>query len=143
MPLVGGGGSPNVAGAGGNPSGVGNTLNYIGEHAYAYSGAIDVDDNATSLLKFTTGGLYVKGKFQPQYMVANAGAGSEDYRFAVKFDNQEVSVTLIAEATDRDAFYSKVDLIIPPFTTVEVTAQNVTDNNARAVGAIITGWVFA
>jgi len=142
MPLVGGGGSPNVAGAGGNPSGVGNTLNYIGDHAYAYSGGIDVDNNATSLLKFTTGGLYVKGRFQPQYFVANAGEATEDYRFAVKFDNQEVSVTLIAEGTDRDAFYSKVNLIIPPFTTVEVTAQNVSDSTTRSVGAIITGRVY-
>jgi len=141
MALIGGGGAGNVAG--GNPSGIGTSLNYIGDHAYAYSGGIDVDENVTSLLKFTTGGLYVKGRFQPQYFVANAGQATEDYRFTVKFDNQEVSVTLIAEGTDRDAFYNVVDLIIPPFTTVEVTAQNVTDTNSRAVGAIITGRVYA
>ena len=140
MALIGGGGAGNVAG--GNPSGIGTGLNYIGDHAYAYSGGIDVDENVTSLLKFTTGGLYVKGRFQPQYFVANAGQATEDYRFAVKFDSQEVSSTLIAEGTDRDAFYNVVNLIIPPYTKVEITAANVTDTNTRAVGAIVTGRVY-
>ena len=140
MALIGGGGAGNVAG--GNPSGIGTSLNYIGDHAYAYSGGIDVDENVTSLLKFTTGGLYVKGRFQPQYFVANAGQATEDYRFAVKFDSQEVSSTLIAEGTDRDAFYNVVNLIIPPYTKVEITAANVTDTNTRAVGAIVTGRVY-
>ena len=36
MPLVGGGGAGNIAG--GNPAGTGTSLNYIGNHAYAYSG---------------------------------------------------------------------------------------------------------
>ena len=111
------------------------------KHAYAYSGSITVDNNVTTLLKFITNSSYVIAKFQPQYFVANAGEASEDYRFVVKFNNIAVSVTLIAEGTDRDAFYNLVDLIIPPNTIVEVTAQNTTDSNSRAVGAIVTGKV--
>jgi hypothetical protein len=52
MPLVGGGGAGNVAGS--NPTGTG-TLNFIGDHAYAYSGAItDGASGAanTTVLKF-------------------------------------------------------------------------------------------
>ena len=52
MPLVGGGGAGNVSG--GNPSGTG-TLNFIGDHAYAYSGAITDGASGganTTVLKF-------------------------------------------------------------------------------------------
>ena len=52
MALVGGGGAGNVAGS--NPSGTG-TLNFIGDHAYAYSGPItDSASGAanTTVLKF-------------------------------------------------------------------------------------------
>jgi len=117
-------------------------LSYVGIHAYGYSGPIDVDNNETTLLQFSTGSAYIKGIFQPQYMVANAGIATEDYRFIVKFDNQEVSSMLIAEGADRDAFYNVVNLIIPPYTTIEITGANVTDSNTRAVGAIITGKVY-
>tara|TARA_R110000824_G_C15036886_1_gene659968 strand:+ start:437 stop:862 length:426 start_codon:yes stop_codon:yes gene_type:complete len=141
MSLIGGGGAGNVAG--GNPSGIGSGINYVGNHAYAYSGATDVGQNAVTILRFSTGQLYIKTIFQPQYMVANAGAATEDFRFVVKFNDQEVSSMIIAEGTDRDAFYNVVNLIIPPYTKVEVTAANVTDTTTRAVGAIITGRVYA
>ena len=49
---------------------------------------------------------------------------------------------IIAEGADRDAFYNVVNLIIPPYTKVEITAANVTDTNTRAVGAIVTGRVY-
>ena len=75
-------------------------------------------------------------------MVANAGVATEDFRFIVKFDSQEVSSMIIAEGADRDAFYNVVNLIIPPYTKVEITAANVTDTNTRAVGAIVTGRVY-
>ena len=61
MALVGGGGAPNVAGS--NPTGTGTGLNYIGDHAYAYSGEVDNDgSSATTALKFTTGNEYVLGQ---------------------------------------------------------------------------------
>ena len=37
MALRGGGGAGNVAG--GNPSGIGTSLNYVGDHVYAFSGS--------------------------------------------------------------------------------------------------------
>ena len=61
MALVGGGGAPNVAGS--NPTGTGTGLNYIGDHAYAYSGEVDNNgSSATTALKFTTGNEYVLGQ---------------------------------------------------------------------------------
>ena len=48
-----GGGNPVVGGS--NPSGTGSSINYIGEHAYAYSGEITSGSGTTkTLLNFIT-----------------------------------------------------------------------------------------
>ena len=54
-----GGGNP-VGGS--NPSGTGSSINYIGEHAYAYSGPVTdaaSGSASTSCLKFTTSNSYI------------------------------------------------------------------------------------
>ena len=38
-----------------NPVGTSKGLNYIGNHAYGYSGEVTVNDNETTLLDFTLG----------------------------------------------------------------------------------------
>ena len=60
MALVGGGGAGNVAGS--NPAGVGTSINYIGNHAYAYAGALSASTSAETRLNFTTGALYIVGR---------------------------------------------------------------------------------
>jgi len=60
MPLVGGGGAGNTAGS--NPTGTGGSLNYIGDHAYSFSGAVSDAGSgsaATTCLEFTTGTSYI------------------------------------------------------------------------------------
>ena len=54
-----GGGNP----VSGNPTGTGTSLNYIGNHAYAYSGLIGIDDGAPVMLEFTTGNSYLTATF--------------------------------------------------------------------------------
>lgn len=56
-----GGGNP----VGSNPAGTGQNLNYIGKHAYAYSGVVTDSGSgsaATTVLKFTTGNSYITAK---------------------------------------------------------------------------------
>ena len=54
------GGNPT---GGANPTGIGKTINYIGNHAYAYSGLIGIDDGAPVMLDFTTGNSYITATF--------------------------------------------------------------------------------
>ena len=122
MPLVGGGGSPNVAG-GGNPAGVGTSLNYIGNFVYAYSGALTCTNAGTTMLQFTTGAEIINARFQFSW-----GDGSQNYDVEpeIKFDSQTIIKQYIqtgqqANPNDLPDYH----LIIPPFTKVEViqTAQ--------------------
>ena len=48
-----GGGNP-VGGQ--NPAGIGSSLNYIGKHAYLYTGAVNINNVETNLAEFDTAG---------------------------------------------------------------------------------------
>ena len=65
MALVGGGGAPNVAGS--NPAGTGSSINYVGNHAYAYSGIIASTTTEANMLDFTIGNQYVMAQFSWGY----------------------------------------------------------------------------
>ena len=43
-------------------------LNVIGNHAYGYSGVLDVGGTETDLLSFETGNFYLVGTIQFQYV---------------------------------------------------------------------------
>ena len=64
MALDGGGGG----GGGGpisssNPAGTGTGINYIGNHAYAYSGVFSASTTESNMLKFSTGNAYIMSEF--------------------------------------------------------------------------------
>jgi len=136
MALVGGGGAGNVAG--GNPSGTGGSINYIGNHAYAYSGAVAVN-NETTLLLFTTQNSYIVCKFQPQYL--EASFSSDDIIYRIKANNELIALVTVT-ATREYTPYEEVELLLAPYTTIEITAEN-TEDNSKNAGAIITGRVYA
>jgi len=118
------------------------SLNYVGDWAYSYSGIVTVNNVETTLLESTTGNSIFVGTFQPQYMAAGAGSGTEDFRFIVYLNGNIIASILIAEATDRDAFYRPVNLVIPSDTEIKITGANTTDTQARNIGAIMTGRVY-
>ena len=82
MPLVGGGGAPNVAGS--NPAGTGTSINYVGDFVYGYSGSMTVDDTETTMLEFTTGSELIVAEFNFTAMERQAINCSEQYMLMVK-----------------------------------------------------------
>ena len=69
-----GGGNP-VSGS--NPAGTGSSLNYIGKHAYGYSGVIAVNNVEKTLLQFSTGNLYIVAKVQ----FNTGGSANKDFLY--------------------------------------------------------------
>jgi len=139
MPLVGGGGAGNVSG--GNPSGTGTGLNYIGNHAYGYSGKIEAT-NAQDfiMLHFTTGNEYIKGSMQFYY----AEDTSDDMIFSLKINSELVFSYLVTNPVSAGASSNQnIDIIIPPFSNIEILAKNGSSSTARDVYATISGRVYA
>ena len=121
MALVGGGGAPNVAG--GNPAGVGSSLNYIGNHVYAYSGTFPSTDSATIMLNFTTGSQYIKGNMNLNsaidFTAVNIDSGVAS-GFRIKLDGQVVALLKTESAAEDMPSNSILEMIIPPQSTVTV-----------------------
>jgi len=139
MPLVGGGGAGNVAG--GNPSGAGTSINYVrtvdGTFAYAYSGEVSVDNNETTLLSFTTGNETIVGIMRPCYLQS----GGDDYEFKIKFN--DVLIAYTKAKSEADILAQKYfEIIIPPYTKVEVTGDNTEGSGSINIGTLITGRVY-
>ena len=139
MPLVGGGGAGNVAG--GNPSGTGSTLQYIGEHAYANSGAVDITNANETMLDFTTASSsYVVAKLQ---IGSEAGSG-DDMLFSVLF-NGEIIMNEFVSGTYHEYpdFGAPLRIVIAPETRVTIKGNNQTGATIRKCYAVITGRVYA
>ena len=141
MALVGGGGSPNVAG--GNPSGTGSSLNYVGNHAYAYSGSIEATNAVDStMLDFTTSSSYVKATAQFYY--GDNSATSDDMIYTLKINNETIFSYLVNDPVNPPASsHNYINIILPPFSRVQILAKNRSSSTPREVYATISGRVYA
>jgi hypothetical protein len=113
-------------------------LNYIGDHAYMYTGFTTVDNIKETIASFTTGAFYVLGTFQPQY---DTNTATDNYGFEILLNGEKICSTQITSATDYSP-YQEIEILIPPFSNVEITAQNKTDTSDNDVGAIIIGKIY-
>ena len=141
MALVGGGGAPNVSGS--NPAGTGTSLNYIGNHAYAYSGAIQANTSSVTHLEFTTGNSYIHGTL---YFTACAKlsdiSGGAPSGCQVSFDDQVVSVLKAESQTENSPTDNTMSIIIPPYTRVKVEVQTTTTASGFLTSVTIVGRVY-
>ena len=138
MPLIGGGGAGNTSG--GNPVGTCTGLNYIGTHAYAYSGLVTADNNLTTILDFTTGGQqYVEAWLQVYASTVQA----DDFEIIVQFDGQTI-ISSEYEKSYSGNFINGIPrkIIIPAQTRVQVTAQNTQGSTAADWTVVIVGRVY-
>jgi len=123
MALVGGGGAGNVAG--GNPVGTGTSLNYIGDHAYAYSGKFAASQTIQTVLQFTTGTSYLVGTINFNGYVDDDEPGSRNAgNCQVSFDSQGVILMNTGtQAVDAPTETSS-KILIPPYTSVLVEIES-------------------
>jgi len=144
MPLIGGGGAGNTAGS--NPSGTGSSLNYIGNHAYAESGAFSAKNTIQTLFDFTTSGDYIVATLiltAPIRMTsANITAGGTR-GYQLNFNSQTVGLYKVDSGGNDMPAEAEISILIPPFTAVVLTCiDNSTDANTLGT-ATLTGRVYA
>ena len=134
MALTGGGGAPNVTG-GGNPAGTGTALNYVLNRVYAYSGGISTNGNETDLLNFSTGNEVLHTT-----VYVSSLTSTDAFQFNV-YINGEVSffAKFMAGANYGMPRNVEMPMLLPPFSEVRITAQNVTDTTSHDCCATVTG----
>jgi len=121
MPLVGGGGAPNVAGS--NPSGVGSSINYVGEYAYAFSGTFECDTSPQTCLQFNTSNEFLVGKWflsgGVNYASGNLGDGQHT-GYKITINGEIVSMVKLSSITEAMPTTATEPMLIPPFSSVKV-----------------------
>ena len=120
-------------------AGAGLGLNYVGNHVYAYSGEVSVNNTETSLLLFTTGNETIVGRMRPCYLAS----GGDDYEFRIKFN--DILIAYTKTKSEADILAQKYfEIIIPPYTQVEVTGKNSEGGSGDFlnIGALITGRLY-
>ena len=123
---------------GSNPSGTGSSINYIGDHCYANSGAIVVEDSGnagTTLLSFTTGNAYIVAEI---HMFNNQANALDDY-VKVLIDDQEIINARYQSAAE---FHQDqpTKLIIPAYAKFELKAS--ADDSPIEFTAVLVGRVY-
>jgi len=138
-------GGPGGAGGAGNPTGGGFTggaeaLEILGDHAYGYSGVIDIGSTETNMLNFTTGNFYFVGTVQFNYMELNG------YHFRYRFYLNDVVLQGYLEPSGSSGVpnppNSIIPIIIPSYTKVKCTAANLTDGTLQQQACSMVGRIY-
>jgi hypothetical protein len=113
---------------------VGPGLNYVGDKVYSYGGEIGVADAWTTILgPFTTGKHAIVGELQ---ITDNSGS-NDDIRYKIQMNGIDVQKYISKNASEPPGY--PTILVIPPFTTIEVSGYNITSSSSRNQTAMFTG----
>jgi len=116
---------------------IGLNLNYIGNNAYAFSGAIGANNNVTTLLEFSTeSNNYVLATLT----LGNSSGSGDDMEYEVNLNGIKVLSLGVSGANAMPP--NKPVFLIPPNTGVLITAANLSSSTTREVFAILVGNVY-
>ena len=108
-----------------NPSGIGSSITYIGNHAFAHSGLIGSTTTEATQLKFSTGNSYITATLMLNGGVdpANIGNGINTL-FYINMNGERISS--IKTETNLEDMPSTIlyKVLIPPNTVFSVTADS-------------------
>jgi len=111
-----------------------NALNYTPDNlaAYAYSGPIATINVEKILLLFNTESGYIVGTWRGEYI----GSTNADYSWILYFN--DVALERRSGASKYEQNINR-DIIIPPFTAVKITGNNIEDDSSNNIGALFVG----
>ena len=143
MPLIGGGGAGNTAGS--NPTGISQSLNYIGNHCYAYSGLIQVGTSLTTCLEFTTGNSYAVANLSLFGGARHDGGTNTGCNtvFEIYLDGTRNLLVKVESINEDMPAMEVVPILIPPYTNFKVAFITDVSNDGIFNSVAIQGEVYA
>ena len=140
-------GGPGAGGAG-NPTGASFTgpaeaLEIIGDHAFAYSGQLQIDTTPVTHLDFTSGNYYLVGEisFIGATIASDPDAGARTI-FLVTFNDADLFTAKTESVSEDMPQAPVVPIIIPPYTEVKITVDSNTDTAGMITSVNITGRIY-
>ena len=108
------------------------------KHCYAYSGEVSVANTELNLLSFDTNSEYIRAKVQ----LGSKAQENEDYEFKIYFND---IVVFSATFGNQGQYYLgawPIPIIIPSFTNVKISLDNIADTDSRVWTVHLTGRVY-
>ena len=138
MALDGGGGGGGPVGQSNSFTGTSESLELLGDHAYAYA-SVSASTTSANAFDFTSGNYYFVGKIElnPQLEYANGSVGT--CRIRIKLNGSVVGL-MIVEATDW--YRSAMSLVIPAYTQVTVEVVSGEDTASEIITIGLTGRIY-
>ena len=136
---VGGAGNP----VGGSFTGPAEALEIIGDHAYAYSGEIQIATSDVTHLEFTSGNYYFVGNLEALGPTKPAAPNDGNSAlFHLSFNGVGLStLKMDTEVEDMPSFVA-MDIIIPPYTEVKVVVHSGGTTSNMVTSANLTGRIY-
>tara|TARA_Y100000310_G_C20003668_1_gene499728 strand:- start:51 stop:473 length:423 start_codon:yes stop_codon:yes gene_type:complete len=134
------GGAPPV-GSSNSFTGTSQTLELVGDFAYAYSGTYPADGNSHSVFSFTTGNFVFVGKFKVNGALNPLSGSVANANGEIKIGGATIGVGPMNTALDNNYFFEQ-DIIIPPYTEVEGLINFFEIDSSDVATATITGRIY-
>ena len=129
-----------------NTASTGLSLNVIGSHCYAFSGAFGSVNAEQTMLSFTTGSFYTVGTFTfngPVRMAYATSGGNAVYQ--ISFNGVVVALGRVVTIVANDGPPTQNQLqevIIPPYTEVTLIALCGEDTATELITATFAGRIY-
>ena len=121
-----------------NTASVGDTLSYIGNHVYGFSGSVSGTDSDINMLNFTTGNHYIRAKIQ---FSSDAGT-SNDLANKIFINGIQVIGQSYTDTRQNTTHNIPFEIIIPPLSEVKTTIKNATSSSPLAGYCSLVGKVY-
>ena len=115
-------------------------IRYVGEFAYAYSGAVGCDNSETDLINATSGTGIILGQVMFRYV--GTSPEGDNYVYRIRLNGELILSYLVDQTLENYAARHLAPIIIPPFSILRLTAQNTTDTSTHNQATTLTGRVY-
>jgi len=115
----------------------GTGIRYIGDWAYGYN-SLAVTTTELSLLEFTSGSGLIIAKIQ----FNKTNEDGDDFLYQVYLNDEAVSGWVNYYGATGTSINNVTTVLIPPFSKVKCTADNVSGGSARPINCGLVGRVY-
>ena len=138
---AGGGGGGGIVGVGNSFTGPAEALELVGNHCYAYNN-LGASTTAADVMSFTTGNYYTVGTLQVNMAMDYATTADNVSFLRAKLNGTLVAILTAGLSAADSQTTANQDLVIPPYTEVDIELKANGDNATRLITVGFTGRIY-
>ena len=126
-----------------NTASIGKDIHVLGDHAYALSGMFGANTAEQTMMDFTSGNYYLVGRLTfTGFVKPTAPQGGSISAAQLSFNGVPIAILKNDGNNETQPTVSYAEIIIPPYTVVNVTVES-SDTDSDNVGStLITGIIY-